>query len=71
MQTIKFETEPFTCPSCISKIETVVGRKAGVASAQVMFNSNKVKVGFDENLITAEEIAKAITDLGYPALGQK
>jgi len=71
MQTIKFETEPFTCPSCVNKIEGVVGRKDGVESAQVMFNSNKVKVGFDETRITAEEIAKTISDLGYPVVGQK
>ena len=71
IRTAKFETEPFTCPSCINKIETVVGRKSGVESAQVMFNSNKVKVSFDESVVTAEEIADSITKLGYPVLGQK
>lgn len=71
MTTVKFQTEPFTCPSCVKKIEKVVGKKDGVDSTQVMFNSNKVKVGFDENRITAEEIAQTITDLGYPVLSQK
>ncbi len=71
IRTAKFETEPFTCPSCINKIESVVGKKAGVESAQVMFNSNKVKVAFDESKISADEIAESITKLGYPVLGQK
>ena len=71
LRTARFETEPFTCPSCISKIEGVVGKKAGVESAQVMFNSNKVKVSFDESKVTADEIAESITKLGYPVLGQK
>ncbi len=71
MRTAKFDTEPFTCPSCINKIESVVGKKDGVESAQVMFNSNKVKVAFDESKVTAEEIAESITRLGYPVLGQK
>lgn len=71
MRTAKFDTEPFTCPSCINKIESVVGKKNGVESAQVMFNSNKVKVAFDESKVTAEEIAESITRLGYPVLGQK
>ncbi len=71
IRTAKFETEPFTCPSCINKIEAVVGRKPGVESAQVMFNSNKVKVSFDETVVTADEIADSITKLGYPVLGQK
>lgn len=36
MRTVKFETEPFTCPSCVEKIEGVVGRVEGVASAGVV-----------------------------------
>lgn len=71
IRTAKFETEPFTCPSCVNKIESVVNKKAGVESAQVMFNSNRVKVAFDESKVTAEEIAESITKLGYPVLGQK
>lgn len=71
MRTAKFETETFTCPSCITKIESTVGRKEGVESTQVMFNSSKVKVSFDENIISAEEIAKSINDLGYPVLATK
>lgn len=71
MRTVKFETEPFTCPSCVKKIETVVGGKDGVDTAQVMFHANKVKVGFDETRITADEIAHAITELGYPVVSQK
>lgn len=71
MRTVKFQTEPFTCPSCVKKIENVVGKKNGVDSTQVMFNSSKVKVSFDESLISSTEIAKAITELGYPVLSEK
>ncbi|WP_026551360.1 MULTISPECIES: heavy-metal-associated domain-containing protein [unclassified Arthrobacter] len=71
MTTVKFQTEPFTCPSCVKKIEKVVSKKDGVESTQVMFNSNKVKVGFDPDRITAEEIAKTITELGYPVVSQQ
>lgn len=71
VRTAKFETEPFTCPSCVNKIESVVNKQPGVESAQVMFNSNKVKVSFDESKVSADQIAEAITKLGYPVLGQK
>lgn len=71
MRTEKFQTEPFTCPSCVTKIEKVISRQDGVESAQVMFSSSKVKVSFDENLVTAETIAKAISELGYPVLSHK
>lgn len=71
MTTVKIETEPFTCPSCIKKIEGVVGKLPGVESTQVMFNSNKVKVNYDDELVKAEDIAKTISDLGYPVLSHK
>lgn len=71
MKTARFETEPFTCPSCIKKIEGVVSKLPGVSSTQVMFNSNKVKVQFDGEQIEAETISKTISDLGYPVLAQK
>jgi copper chaperone len=71
MRTAKFQTEPFTCPSCIKKIEGVVRKRDGVDKAEVMFNSSKVKVSFDENVTSVEEIAQSITDLGYPVLSSK
>lgn len=71
MTTVKIETEPFTCPSCIKKIEGVVGKLPGVRDAQVMFNSNKVKVSYDDELVKAEDIAKTISGLGYPVLSHK
>ncbi len=71
MRTVKFATEPFSCPSCAGEIETVVGKKDGVKAAQVMFNSNKIKVSFDENTTTVDDIAQSIIRLGYPVLSQK
>lgn len=71
MRTAKFETEPFTCPSCIAKIENVVNKLDGVAETKVMFNSSKVKVTFDDTLVSADAIAQSITALGYPVLSQK
>lgn len=66
MTTASFTTEPFTCPSCVKKIENGVGRLDGVREVSVMFNSNKVKATFDADQITADDIAAKITGLGYP-----
>lgn len=63
-----FTTEPFTCPSCIKKIESAVGRLDGVDSVDVGFNSSRVKVNFDENKLAADAIGTVITDLGYPVI---
>lgn len=68
MKTIKFQLEPLTCPSCIKKIETRLGKIAGVEEAKVMFNSSKVKATFNEESVKAEEIKETIEKLGYPVL---
>lgn len=71
MRTVKFQTEPFTCPSCVQNIESVVNKLDGVASTRVLFNASKVKVTFDEDALPVETIARIITELGYPVLSQK
>jgi copper chaperone CopZ len=38
MTTVKFATQPLTCPCCIAKIETTVARLDGVEDVKVMFN---------------------------------
>lgn len=71
LKTVKISTEPFTCPSCIKKIEGGVGRLEGVQDVNVMFNSGKVKVSYDDGRISAETIARTIDDLGYPVTNTK
>ncbi|HEX6055201.1 MAG TPA: heavy-metal-associated domain-containing protein [Intrasporangium sp.] len=71
MRTARLTTEPFTCPSCIKKIEGALERTPGVEDASVLFNSNKVKVTFDEDTVSANELAEVVTGLGYPVLATK
>lgn len=71
MRTARLTTEPFTCPSCIKKIEGALVRTPGVEDASVLFNSNKVKVTFDEDTVSATELAEVVTGLGYPVLATK
>ncbi len=60
-----FQLEPFTCPSCIKKIETTLNKKAGVETVKVLFNLGKVKTQFDESQIDANYIEETIRSLGY------
>lgn len=71
MKTVKFQTEELTCPSCIKKIEGVLSKQEGVSEVKVLFNSSKVKITFDENLVTMENLASTIKKLGYPVLNSK
>jgi len=66
-----FNMEPFTCPSCIKKIENTVGKVDGVEKVQVMFNSGRVRVEFDAATTTADAVQDVIVKLGYPVLSKK
>ena len=68
MMLATFTTKPFTCPSCIKKIESALGRMDGVDSVDVGFNSSRVKVTFDDATIPVERIGRIINDLGYPVV---
>ena len=68
METIKLQLEELTCPSCINKIEGVLNKENGVENAQVLFNSSKVKVTFDQEKTNPESLAGLIQKLGYPVL---
>ena len=61
------QLETLTCPSCGQKIESAVKALNGVdkESVQVLFNSSKVKLTFDGNILSAQKIEKAIEALGY------
>jgi copper chaperone len=63
--TIQLET--LACPSCLQKIDNAVKSLKGVdkESVNVLFNSSKVKLNFDAEKLTIEEIENAITALGY------
>ena len=71
MKKALIQLEVLTCPSCIKKIETVLNKKEGVDSANVLFNSSKVKVKFDEAQIEIEELKNIIQKLGYSVLSSK
>jgi copper chaperone CopZ len=67
MQKAIIQLETLTCPSCGQKIESAVKALNGVdkESVQVLFNSSKVKLTFDGNILSAEKIEKSIEALGY------
>jgi len=67
MRQATIQLETLTCPSCMQKIDSVVKSLKGVEkdSVNVLFNSSKVKLNFDAEQISIEEIEKAITSLGY------
>lgn len=66
-----YQLERLSCPTCASKIEKMLTRTEGIIDAEVMFISSKVKLEFDENIITNEDIKNKIGKFGYSVIGEK
>ncbi|MGB6242100.1 MAG: heavy-metal-associated domain-containing protein [Castellaniella sp.] len=71
MQKVVFNMEPFTCPSCVKKIEQAVGKIDGVRDIKVLFNSGRVRAEFDPLKTHADALQDVIVRLGYPVLSSK
>ena len=67
MQKATIQLGTLTCPSCLQKIDKAVKSLEGVDkdSVNVMFNSSKVKLNFDDEKLSIDKIENAITALGY------
>lgn len=66
-----YQLETISCPSCIARIEGMLKKTGGIVSSEVLFNTSRVRVSFDESRITSEEIRNRIDRLGYRVLGEK
>jgi len=71
IKTVRFQLETLSCPTCITKIEGVLNKEAGVEKAKVLFNSSKVKVEYDEDKVSSNRLAEVIEKVGYPVLSSK
>ncbi|PXW92236.1 heavy-metal-associated domain-containing protein [Streptohalobacillus salinus] len=65
MEQVKLQLEQLGCPSCVKKIEAGVQKQSGVESVEVLFNSSKAKVSFDEEKTSVDQIKAVIEKLGY------
>ncbi len=73
MKSATIQLETLTCPSCILKIEGALKGLEGIDKdkTQVSFNSSRVKLDFDEEKLSIDEIERAINRLGYDIIKSK
>lgn len=73
MKNITVQLETLTCPSCSQKITKAVTALEGVDkdSVQVLFNSSKVKLAYDDSAISQNQIEATISKMGFEILGSK
>ncbi|HKL94968.1 MAG TPA: heavy-metal-associated domain-containing protein [Haploplasma sp.] len=70
MKKTTIQLESLTCPSCLQKINGAVKGVEGVNkdSVEVMFNSSRVKLEFDDSLTSIDNITGAINKVGYEVI---
>lgn len=71
MKKAVFNMEPFSCPSCIKKIESTLLKVDGVQEAKVLFHSGRVRVKFDSSATNIDALENTVSRLGYPVLSSK
>lgn len=66
-----YQLETLTCPGCTMKIEGALKRIEGLVTIEVLFNSSRVKVSYDERLEDPNKIKEVIENLGFKVLSEK
>ncbi|OJX43861.1 MAG: heavy metal transport/detoxification protein [Chloroflexi bacterium 44-23] len=67
MKKTLLRSQELSCPSCVAKIETALKVVDGVTNAKVYFNTGKIEVEHDPELVKSEDLVKAIKSVGYEA----
>ncbi len=63
----KFNITGMTCSACSAHVEKAVNKLEGIRTATVNLLSNSMMAEFDEAVLTADDIIKAVVDSGYGA----
>ncbi|MEJ8778642.1 heavy-metal-associated domain-containing protein [Pseudogracilibacillus sp. ICA-222130] len=71
MKKLELTLETLSCPSCVKRIEGTLNKTEGIKHPRVLFHSSKVKVQFDESIISAEDISTIVEKLGFPITHKK
>jgi periplasmic mercuric ion binding protein len=62
-----FHVTGMSCDGCGEKVRTALAQTAGIVKVDVKVADKRITVDYDADKLTADKIAKLISDLGYPA----
>lgn len=67
MKKATIQLETLTCPSCVAKIEGALKKLNGIndESTKISFSSSRVRLDFDDSVVSINEIENAISKMGY------
>jgi copper chaperone CopZ len=63
----QLRSQNLSCPSCVAKIEKALTSQEGVQSAKVHFNTGRIEVEHNPELVEAGELVKSVRSVGYEA----
>lgn len=66
-RTTVFRIEGLDCPDCSAKLQRKLAGKDGVDSAQLSFETGKLTIEYNEELLSVTDIIKTIRSSGYAA----
>jgi copper chaperone CopZ len=64
-RTLIYHVKGFTCITCATGLDTLLGQQRGVSSSKSTYPEGKVTVAFDPRQTTEQAIVMFITDLGF------
>lgn len=67
MEKVIFDVAGMRCGACAVGIELALTKKKGVKSAKVSLDERMAVVEYDPAIVSASDIAKAVSDIGYIA----
>jgi copper chaperone CopZ len=68
-KTVTYFVQGFSCITCATGLDTMLGRQKGITSSQSTYPEGKVTVAFRPSQITEQAIVTFITDLGFTVKG--
>lgn len=70
MEKIQLNVHHIHCGGCENRLQTVLGRQAGVQAARASQRTQTVDVEFDPQRASPEQIRKAIERAGFEVRGE-
>lgn len=67
MREESYEVTGMTCSACSSRVEKCTAKLPGVHNVSVNLLTNSMKIGYDEAVLSSEDIVQAVEKAGYGA----
>ena len=68
---VTLTVEGMTCASCPITVKRLLANVPGVSEASVNYKTREAQVWFDPDKVQADQLARAVTDIGFPAKVKK